>query len=121
MTTMQTFQVPRADNVDLVFDGVLLAEINSHDGRRPRWTELRIYRTTDGRYVTERIGRTSVEGEHDRVFTNVYENPADIRQGFLRPRPGQRDVWYMNDLAIECIELAAEQDQAVSAALVEPL
>lgn len=115
------FQVPRSDNVDLIFEGELLADLSSRRGDQQRWTEIRIYRTESDRYVTERIGRTTVPGEYDRVFVNVYDDPARIREGLQRPRPGQEGVWYLNDLAFEAIHQAANIDPKIEAALEEKI
>lgn len=116
---MTTFHVPRSDNVDLIFDGEILADVSSQRPGNDHWTEIRIYRTGSDRYVTERIGRTTVPGEYDRVFVNVYDDPARIREGLQRPRPGQAGVYYLNNLAFEAIENAAQIDTAIQAALAE--
>lgn len=116
---MTTFHVPRTDNVELVIDGELLADISSYEAGSTHWTECRIYRTDTGRYVTEMVGRTIIEGQYDRPSVNVYDDPARIREGFLRPRVHRPDVFYLTDLAIEAMQEAAKIDPAVSATLIE--
>lgn len=114
-----TFRVARKDNADLVFDGELLADLTSRDARQLRWTEIRIYRADSGRYVTEMIGRTAVPGEYDRVTVDLFERPEEVRKGLLRPRRGVPDKFYLTDLAIEAIEIAAETYPELLASLEE--
>lgn len=40
----------------LEFDGVKLSSSSSQFGRKPRWVEFELYRTTKGHYVVSRIG-----------------------------------------------------------------
>jgi hypothetical protein len=48
----------RDGNRLLTFDGKLLASVSSRDSDRDRWTEMRIYQTTGGSYILEKIGRS---------------------------------------------------------------
>lgn len=118
---MTAYRIPRHDNVDLVLqDGELLADLSSRENdEQQRWTEVRVYRARAGRYVTEMVGRSTNRGEHDRRNVNVYDNPADVRLGFLRPRTGQPGVTYLTALAEEAIEIAARKYPELSAALEE--
>lgn len=42
----------------LTFDGKLLASISSREGDKDRWTEMRVYRSTGGSYILEKVGRS---------------------------------------------------------------
>lgn len=104
-----------------MFDGELLADRTSGYPGASRWLETRVYRTTSGKYVTEMIGRSRVAGEQDKITVNVYDNPADVRLGFLRtrhsgPLKGQQ---YLTVQAEETIRTAATVDPALNGALVE--
>jgi hypothetical protein len=116
---MTQHKVPRNNDVDLVFDGELLADVTSEETGKKHWTEIRIYRTESGKFVTEMIGVTTVEGQYDRVNVNWYENPADVRKGLLRPRDGQTGEFYLTVLAEEAIQQAAKRYPELSAALEE--
>jgi len=44
----------------LTFDGELLASISSRDTpEKDRWTDMRVFRTTGGSYVLEKVGRST--------------------------------------------------------------
>jgi hypothetical protein len=45
---------------------------------KPRWSEVSIYRTTDGRYCAVRIGRSTIPGETDRVTTHEPTSAREI-------------------------------------------
>jgi len=59
MTTLTQYQVQDGSRV-LTFDGVLLGSASSKRSGSPRWSELRLYKTTGGSYVLEKIGRSTV-------------------------------------------------------------
>jgi hypothetical protein len=69
---MKTFTLINDGDRDVRFTGELLGKVTSE---RPegsdRWTELALYRTKEGFYVTEEIGRTRWQGEYDKhtVYT----------------------------------------------------
>ena len=62
---MTHYTLKRDRDRPLTFVGNLLAGVSTRH-RRDRWTELRLYRTSDTGYVCEQVGRTLVEGEMDR-------------------------------------------------------
>ena len=68
--------VPRDDERDLKFRGVLLASAAPSDHKNGRWTELRAYRTSGENYVYARVGRSINEGERDKFEASVYD-PTD--------------------------------------------
>ncbi len=71
---------------DIRFKGELIAEVSSsannasgsYSGATGRWTELKLYRTTGGRYVAQSVGHTQWQGEHTRYSTVVCETAADV-------------------------------------------
>jgi hypothetical protein len=63
MTTMTHVPAPnsRKHRVNdqfgvLEFEGELIGEASTESDRSPRWTEIKIYRTTGGNYVVSRVG-----------------------------------------------------------------
>lgn len=59
MTTVPVFDAQVRDGSRLLsFDGELLATASSRTPDRDRWTEMRIYRTSGGSYILEKVGRS---------------------------------------------------------------
>ena len=65
----EPWSLPHGDQL-VRFEGMLLGEASSEDFAksqgRQRWHEVRVYRTTDGEYVVEKVGRSELPGETDR-------------------------------------------------------
>lgn len=123
---MKPYRLQRAGAVDLAFEGECLADLSSRESGRPRWTEIRIYRTSTGKYVTEVVGRSSVPSEVDRLNVRVVDTADGIAEALARKGndrhtivPGDPNRSYLTELAIEAIEKAAESDEAIKATLVE--
>lgn len=124
---MATYRLTRAGAVDLVFEGECLADVSSRDGSaQQRWSEVRIYRTASGRYVTGMTGRSVVPGEVDRIDVKVVERAEEIGAALSRRgndrntvNPGDPNRPYLTELALEAMALAGEQDDAIAAVLVE--
>jgi len=49
----------------LEFEGVRLSEVSTETDAVPRWTDMALYRTDDGRYVLSIVGRSVVYHEHN--------------------------------------------------------
>lgn len=115
---MQTFQVRRHGKPDAIFTGELLAETTSKNDEenKKQWTEVRIYRIETGKYITEIVGRSLIQGHRDRITFNVVENAADVKDAL---RINGRE--YITDLALEALEDAAEKDPALRVNLVEAI
>jgi hypothetical protein len=105
---MTHFRIERTGSLDLEFEGMLLADISSREEASPRWTEIRIYRTSRGSYVTEMIGATTVPGERERRDVKVLNDPTEIPEALKRQPRG-----YLTILALEALDLAAEKDPAL--------
>lgn len=94
---MKRYLIRRSRNKPLSFSGTLLAEVSTRH-RRERWTELRIYRVerstvggeavelldsytpSEGSFVAEQVGRTTVEGEIDRIKAWPCESVRHVRE-----------------------------------------
>lgn len=113
---MKPFRLARTEDVPLVFEGQLLADVSSREPGVERWQEVRIYRTESSRYVTEVVGRSIKEGERDFLTVKVHDDPAEVRTGLYRKTGGRT---FLPDLAFEALEIAAGIDPALSSSLVE--
>lgn len=64
---MIEIRLKRDNNTDLVFTGRLVARVTSDPSEfGGRWTELKVYETRGGQYVSQSLGLTEIPGEHDR-------------------------------------------------------
>lgn len=111
-----TFTIERHADVPLTFDGEVLASLSTHKPTATHWTELRIYKTESGKYVTESIGCTTVHGQHPLITVHVCDNAQAVRYALQQYDGGRK---YMTDLALEAIEMAARIEPALSDALTE--
>src|SRR4051812_41381294 len=98
--------IHRSGEVDLMFEGELLADLSSRQERRPRWQEVRIYRTATGKWVTELVGRSIVGGERDRVRVTVCDTATEVRDSLRR----RAENGYLTDLALDALATAATAD-----------
>lgn len=116
---MDRYRLPRPGQLDLAFEGVLLADISSRDEEhQERWSEIRIYKTSTEKYVTEMIGKSIVRGERDRVQIHVADTPAEVIEGLKRTRPSD-GLRYLTNLGLEALDMAAEKDPALAPRTVE--
>lgn len=114
---MPAFRIQRDGDLDLSFEGELLVDMHSRDvPEMERWTEIRIYRSASGKYVTEMIGRSVVPGERDRVDVRVHSHPGDVPDG-LRRQPKN----YLTKMALDALDLAAEKDPTLRGIVVEEI
>jgi hypothetical protein len=116
---MTTFTLTRPGDVDLVFDGELLADLTSRDHPdQERWTEVRIYRTASGKYVAEQVGKSTVDGERDRGNVRVVDDASHL-PGALKRKMRGKGTPYLTDLAFQALEEAGTKDEAIAETLTE--
>lgn len=111
-----TFRLPRHSDVDLCFDGDLLADVSTHEPGKQRWQEVRVYRTVSDRWVVERVGRSTRRGEVDLSDVRVCDTPAAVRLALSDVDDGRR---YLTIISEEALNLAADADPDLADALVE--
>lgn len=109
-------RLPRHDDVDLEFEGECLVNMSSFVQGQSRWTEIRIYKTNKGAWVTEVVGRTTVPGENDRFNVAVHRKPEHVRFGLMRRQGGER---YITDMGRKALAKAAQVDPALQVTLTE--
>lgn len=96
--------------VDLQFEGEMLCNVSTREPGQSRWTEIHIYKTNTGRWVTEVLGRSNVYHEHDIISAVVSNTPKELRDSLLRTKDGRT---FMSDIAFEALEEAAKKDPEI--------
>jgi hypothetical protein len=90
---MSEFVIPRDDARNLKFSGECISRVSTKSYRGPasnRWLELALYRTSSGKFVCQRIGRTIWEGERDRHEACVASDVAGVVEFFGFSDPAKR-------------------------------
>ncbi|MCX7069563.1 MAG: hypothetical protein NTW01_01025 [Gammaproteobacteria bacterium] len=81
--TAETFVALQDDGPDLIFQGILLAEVNNRPAdselntHTSKWIELSLYRTAGGQFVCER-GHCSAQPEPDRYEAAICADEAGV-------------------------------------------
>ncbi len=83
---MDNIRIQRDGDADLVFNGEIVAEVESspnnaqrnYSGSTGRWMVLKLYRTAGGKYVCSREGHTSWQGERTRYEAAVCTDVAGV-------------------------------------------
>lgn len=110
--TEQRFNI-RDNQRPLTFTGYLLAESDSQSGNDVRWTELTLYRTSSGRYIVQKIGRSDVYHSDECTRRSKGEKHYNLEAGILandrsmddcepcetcNPTPETSPVWMERDI-----------------------
>jgi hypothetical protein len=126
--TAQRFDV-RDGQRPVTFVGWMVADADSQGGGDPRWTELALYRTTSGKYVLEKIGRSDVfhsvrckrrsKGiQVDSLEAALKGEDVDPRDRYVQCeqcRPGYDEAPVYVERDISSIAVYADAQQAVDA------
>jgi hypothetical protein len=110
----------------LEFEGMLIGEATTETKDAPRWTEIRIYKTTGGNYIVERVGVSLVYHRVDatcasglgRVVGDLIENDARELEPCDRCNPG--DI-YRGDLTLDTRVRVETDRHSASAVAAEKL
>jgi hypothetical protein len=108
---MTAFRIERSGALDLEFNGELLADVSSRLDNQPRWTEVRIYKTSSGKYVTETLGLSEYRGERERRDVQIVDNVPGLVTALHRTGEGGRR--YLTKTALDALDEAALQDPAI--------
>lgn len=80
---MKEFLIKCDGAPDLIFEGELICRVdnkeeNTKGGRlkSARWTELELYRTSSGKFVCSKVGRSDKAGEHQQ-HAAAFFNPKN--------------------------------------------
>ena len=96
----------------LEFDGELLGS-SSSSSDKPRWMDVNIYGAASGRYVVQKIGRTSLAGERDYYSAHVVDDAPSLITAL---RSKKRGVVFMTIVAEDAVRAAMEKDPRISEA-----
>lgn len=111
------YRIPRVKNTDLVVDGELLCDLSSkHHGAQAQWSEIRIYKTYSGKWVTENVGRSIVPGERDKRQVKIHVNVDTVRSGVSR---NDRNGVYITTIGLQALQEAANKDPELLPTLEE--
>ena len=98
----------------IVFTGRRLARVTSHAQDKPRWIELALYLTQAQTYVLHGCGRTTLEGEVDRNWVQLADDPEGIIDRlYLFNDLGAK---YMPNTSRRLLEVASLHDTRLKAA-----
>lgn len=129
---MTTFRLERDGNLPLEFTGELLTEQTTRFDRpgkqsrvqwderngRPRWSELRIYRTASDKWVLEMVGHTTIEDELTFRSVRVCDDPSIIPSQ-LRALTDTSANKPFPEFVLDALDEAAQADPRLVGALVE--
>lgn len=119
MTATQLYRLERPGDVAVAFEGVLLADVSSQENPgQPRWAEVRIYRTSTNRYVTETVGKSMYRDEDDRINIRVVDEASQLQDALKRKNIRTGTEWLTN-LAVEALKAAGVQDENIALTLTE--
>lgn len=122
----KSFRLRRIGAVDLSFDGTLLGEATTRQRGDSRWLDLRIYRTSTGRYVIEEAGATT-DDPRPRAAVTVVDGPTGVRRALTKqgePRDPARageTVEYLTNVALDALDEAADRDPAIAEVIVDTI
>lgn len=70
----------RTGKANLTFKGKELVTTTSNpDGAKQRWTEMKVFKTVSGKYVTQILGFSRVKGEVTRSTVNIADTPSEMQ------------------------------------------
>ena len=65
------------------FTGEHIATVSAALPSKDRWTEFSIFLTQHDEWILQGIGRTRLEGETDRYWAVISDDPADLLQSII--------------------------------------
>lgn len=115
---MKHYRLRRLANVDLEFDGEVIAHESSYETGKTRWTEVRIYKTSTDKWVTQVTGCSAVSGETDRIQATACSTPQEVVESF-RLWSDRRKKFYFTNICLDALDAAAEVDSRLASAIRE--
>lgn len=91
----------------LTFTGWLVAASDSQSGMDVRWTELTLYRTTSGKYILEKVGRSDVF-HSDQCRRNSKGVRFDSLDDAVPADAPEDDV--LEDIFVPCMDCKPDYD-----------
>lgn len=90
LNPMREIQIVRTNEVPLNFVGDVVAFAttnNNTNARKTRWTELTLYETKSGKFVSESVGVSTHDYEMNITYAEVFDRLPDAIQ-FFRNKDG---------------------------------
>lgn len=112
---MEQFTLERDGQPPVTFVGEMLGHASSHTAGKPRWFEVGIYRTEQGRYVVHGLGASDILGESDRGWVQVVDTADEVVGALYRHGDGGP---YLTRTSQDALAEAATVDEGVAAAYV---
>lgn len=111
------YRIPRIKNTDLILEGTILCDLSSksHDAQA-HWSEVRIYKTDSGKWVTESVGRSIVPGERDKRRVKIHASVDTVRSGISR---NDRNGVFITTIGLQALREAANKDPELLPTLEE--
>jgi hypothetical protein len=103
--------VKRDEQVDLKFEGDLIAKASSRSVNGPnqnRWTEMKLYKTKSGKFVIGIAGITIWQGEHDRYSGYTCKDENEVVKALIDHNEGELS-WLAKELLGEAGIDSAEE------------
>jgi hypothetical protein len=114
----ERFILRRLGNVDLEFHGQLLANETSFEEGKNRWTEVRIYSTESGKWITEVVGCSTVEGEINRPKVLICHTPQEVVEG-MRAWSHEKQMHFFSNIVLDALDAAAHADPRLASVVRE--
>lgn len=122
-TTYRRIDLEDANGSPFRFDGYELGYASSQqdDRPKPRWMELRIFKTKAGSYVLEIIGQTSLPNEVVKSRAHVYVTASELIDAMHteerdRSTGAKTGVKYLTYTARDALYDAMDEDDELKAA-----
>lgn len=107
---MKEYEVRDADRV-IKFNGRELASVTSWTDGKKRWIELDLYITEAGTYVLHGCGRSERDGEVDRHWVQIADDPEGVIDRLtLMNEIGAR---YIPHTSMKLLDRAGKRDEKI--------
>jgi len=100
---MKLCKLHRDKDKDVMFVGELRGKVSSNTDGSTRWTEIRIFKTQLGNWITSIVGRTLHEDEHDRRKVVLCGSDDDALVDALRGESG--DLGWLAKKALDEVDV----------------
>lgn len=114
--TYRRYELEDGSGQPFRFEGYELGFVSSQteDDPKPRWMEIRLFKTKAGQYVREVIGQTDIPGEVVKSRAHVHSTPQDLIESLHSrrrdPATGELGPPYLTYTARDVLYDAMERD-----------
>lgn len=115
---MKPYTLERVSNIDLKFNGEVLADASSYEEGDEVWQEIRIYKTDTDKFVVENVRRSNRAATPEVHNAVACPTPSDVRSALQRQDPVRKHFYFTN-LAFDALSEAVENEPALAEAMEE--